>query len=218
MVETDAEGRITAWHEKEEGAEGKYINCGIYLIRRLRLIRLLEECKRLDETDFVRGVLQKNLESERINAYVMDGYWKNIASAQSYFECNMDMLSPELRKKFFYEYPSISTKVDDFPPAKFNDNAQVRNSLAAGGTIVNGTVENSVLFKKVYIGAPNPKAGCAGSILNLFNEPRFNHIVEMETGLLEQECSEILSGFFKDLRAANKELKNRLTEEAAQEE
>lgn len=80
-------------------------------------------------------------------------------------------------------------------------------------------------IKKVYIGAPNPKAGCAGSILNLFNEPRFNHIVEMETGLMEEECSAILTGFFKDLRAANKELKNRRaaeeeleTQQAAEEE
>ena len=93
----------------------------------------------------MRGVLQKNLESERINAYVMDGYWKNIASAQSYFECNMDMLSPELRKKFFYEYPSISTKVDDFPPAKFNDNAQV---YIGDGSVV----RNCVLLNDVYVG------------------------------------------------------------------
>lgn len=152
VVETDDENRIVAWHEKEEGAAGRYINCGIYLIRRLRLIRLLEECKRRDETDFVRGVLQNNLETERVKAYVMDGYWKNIASAQSYFECNMDMLDPDLRHKFFGEYPMIATKVDDFPPAKFNDSARVKNSLAAGGTIINGTVENSVLFKKVYVG------------------------------------------------------------------
>jgi len=54
--------------------------------------------------------------------------------------------------------------------------------------------------KKVYIGAMNPKAGCAGSILDLFHEPRFNHMVEVETGLLGEECSMILSDFFKDLR------------------
>ena len=181
VVETDADGRITAWHEKEEGAAGQYINCGIYLIRRLRLIRLLEECKRLDETDFVRGVLKKNLETERVNAYVMDGYWKNIASAQSYFECNMDMLSPELRKKFFYEYPSISTKVDDFPPAKFNDNAQVRNSLAAGGTIVNGSVENSVLFKKVYIGDGSVVKNCV-----LLNDVYVGNGVTLENCIVEK--------------------------------
>ena len=182
VLETDGEGRITAWHEKEEGAEGQYINCGIYLIRRLRLIRLLEECKRLDQYDFVHDVLQKNLETERIKAYVMDGYWKNIASAQSYFECNMDMLSPELRKRFFYEYPPISTKVDDFPPAKFNDNARVVNSLAAGGTIVNGTVENSVLFKKVYIGDGSVVRNCV-----LLNDVYVGNGVTLENCIVEKK-------------------------------
>ena len=62
-------------------------------------------------------------------------------------------------------------------------------------------------IKKVYIGAMNPKAGCAGSIFDMFNEPRFNHMVESETGLLEEECSKILTDFFKDLRVRNKLLK-----------
>lgn len=55
-------------------------------------------------------------------------------------------------------------------------------------------------IKKVYIGAKNPKAGCAGSILDLLHEPRFNHMVETEWGILEEECSAVLTGFFKDLR------------------
>ena len=182
VVETDADNRIVAWHEKEEGAAGRYINCGIYLIRRLRLIRLLEECKRRDETDFVRGVLQNNLETERVKAYVLDGYWKNIASAQSYFECNMDMLDPALRRRFFCEYPKIATKVDDFPPAKFNDNARVKNSLAAGGTIVNGSVENSVLFKKVYVGDGSRVKNCV-----LLNDVYVGDGVTLENCIVEKK-------------------------------
>ncbi len=55
-------------------------------------------------------------------------------------------------------------------------------------------------IKKIYIGAMNPKAGCAGSILDLFHEPRFNHQVETETGLLGEESALLLKEFFKDLR------------------
>ena len=54
--------------------------------------------------------------------------------------------------------------------------------------------------KKLYIGAMNPKAGCAGSILNLFEEPKFNHHVEMTSGILEEECSLLLKNFFAELR------------------
>ena len=64
---------------------------------------------------------------------------------------------------------------------------------------------------KVVMACKNPKAGCAGSILDLFHEPRFNHQVEVTEGVLEEECSEMLSGFFRALRL-------RLKSEEAKEE
>lgn len=53
---------------------------------------------------------------------------------------------------------------------------------------------------KVVIGSMNPKAGCAGSVINLLQMKQFNHQVEMETGILEEECSSMLSNFFRELR------------------
>ena len=55
-------------------------------------------------------------------------------------------------------------------------------------------------MKRVVAGAMNPKAGCAGSILNLLQVKRFNHQVEFEHGVLEEECSKVLQEFFKQLR------------------
>ena len=60
---------------------------------------------------------------------------------------------------------------------------------------------------KVYIGSMNPKAGCAGSVLNLLDEKRFNHQVETEEGLLGEECSMMLKEFFKELREKRKKKK-----------
>ena len=57
---------------------------------------------------------------------------------------------------------------------------------------------------KVVIGSMNPKAGCAGSVINLLQMKQFNHQVEMETGVLQEECSEMLSGFFRELREKKK--------------
>jgi len=62
-------------------------------------------------------------------------------------------------------------------------------------------------IKKVYIGSMNPKAGCAGSILNLLQVPQFNHQVEIETGILEETCSQMLKQFFRELREKDKEKK-----------
>lgn len=55
-------------------------------------------------------------------------------------------------------------------------------------------------IKQVVIGSMNPKAGCAGSVLNLLQMKEFNHQVEITTGVLEEECSELLKSFFKELR------------------
>ena len=56
----------------------------------------------------------------------------------------------------------------------------------------------------VVIGCMNPKAGCAGSVLNVLQMPEFNHQVEITKGVLEQECSDMLTTFFKELRIRNK--------------
>lgn len=58
-------------------------------------------------------------------------------------------------------------------------------------------------MKKVVIGCMNPKAGCAGSILNLLQMEEFNHQVELEIGILEEECSRLMKEFFKELRKKN---------------
>lgn len=71
------------------------------------------------------------------------------------------------------------------------------------GAIVQARVSN------VVIGSMNPKAGCAGSVLNLLEMKEFNHQVHVVRGILEEECSQMLSGFFKELREMKKEMKKR---------
>ena len=61
---------------------------------------------------------------------------------------------------------------------------------------------------KVVVGCMNPKAGCAGSILNLLDVPQFNHQAELVTGGLEEECSQMMKEFFKELREKKKAAKN----------
>ena len=59
-------------------------------------------------------------------------------------------------------------------------------------------------IKRVVMACMNPKAGCAGSVLNVLDIPQFNHQVEITQGVLEEECSFMLTGFFKELRIRNK--------------
>ena len=61
--------------------------------------------------------------------------------------------------------------------------------------------------KEVYFGAYDPKGGTAGTLMNLLEDERFNHQAEVEGGILEEECGELLSVFFRNLRAKKKKLK-----------
>ena len=89
---------------------------------------------------------------KRIYGYKMEDYWSNIATVDSYYNTNMDFLKPEVRNYFFRETPHIYSKVDDYPPAKYNAGSDVKNSLISSGCIINSKIENSVLFKNVFVG------------------------------------------------------------------
>ena len=152
VVQMDADNRIIDFEEKPLVAGNNTISTGIYVIRRRQLIELLETCANEGRTDFVRDILVRYKNVKRIYGYELDTYWRNISSVESYYKTNMDFLKRETRDYFFKQYPDIYSKVDDLPPAKYNYGANARNSLISSGCIINGTIENSVLFKKIYVG------------------------------------------------------------------
>ncbi|MBO6133103.1 MAG: tRNA adenosine(34) deaminase TadA [Lachnospiraceae bacterium] len=80
-----------------------------------------------------------------------------------------------------------------------------------------GAIVQSRMDRCVY-GAASPKSGCAGSIMDLFSVNEFNHQVETKSGVLSEECSEILSDFFKNLRFKLKSLKEEAGKESEVED
>jgi glucose-1-phosphate adenylyltransferase len=152
VVKMNDDGRIVDFEEKPLVAGTNVISTGIYVIRRRQLIELLETCANEDRSDFVRDILVRYKGVKKIYGYKMDSYWRNIGTLDSYYKANMDFLKKDVRDYFFRQHPDIYSRVDDLPPAKYNGDAVVNNSLIASGCIVNGTVENSVVFKNVYIG------------------------------------------------------------------
>lgn len=151
-VKMNEDCRIEEFEEKPIVARTNTVSCGIYVIRRRQLIEMIERCAEEDRYDFVRDILIRYKDMKRIYGYKITDYWRNIASVDDYFNTNMDFLKPQVRDYFFKQYPDVYSKVDDLPPAKYNVGAQVKNSLISSGCIVNGVVEDSVVFKKAYIG------------------------------------------------------------------
>ena len=152
VVRMNEDSRIVEFEEKPMVSQSNTISTGIYIVRRRQLIEMLERSADEGRWDFVTDILIRYKNMKRIYGYKMKEYWSNIATVDSYYQTNMDFLKRDVRDYFFKQYPDIYSKVEDLPPAKYNYGANVSNSLVSCGCIVNGTVENSVLFKKIYIG------------------------------------------------------------------
>ncbi len=144
--------RIEEFEEKPIVSSYNTVSTGIYVVRRRQLIELIERAAQEGRNDFVNDILIRYKNLKRIYGYKIDSYWSNISTAESYYRTNMDFLKPEIRNYFFKQEPFIKTKIDDLPPAKYNPGAVVKNSLVASGCIINGVVENSILFKDVFVG------------------------------------------------------------------
>lgn len=151
VVRMNEEAQIVDFEEKPMVAQSNTVSTGIYIIRRRQLMELLERCAQEDRHDFVKDILIRYKNLKRIYGYKMDGYWSNISTVESYYKTNMDFLKEDVRR-FFSEEPAIYSKAEDLPPAKYNTGSDVRNSLVASGCIINSKVENSVLFRKVFVG------------------------------------------------------------------
>lgn len=151
-VKMNEDSRIEEFEEKPIVAKTNTISCGIYVIRRRQLIEMIERCAEEGRYDFVNDILIRYKNMKRIYGYKIKDYWRNIATIEDYYDTNMDFLKPEIRNYFFKQYPDVYSKVDDLPPAKYNVGSEVRNSLISSGCIINGKVENSIIFKESFIG------------------------------------------------------------------
>lgn len=152
VVRMNEDYRIVEFEEKPMVAQSNTVSTGVYIIRRRQLIDMLERCQEENRWDFVNDILIRYKNMKHIYGYKMEEYWSNISTVDSYYKTNMDFLNPDVRKYFFREAPQIYSKIDDYPPAKYNPGSDVRNSLISSGCIINSKVEGSLLFKNVFVG------------------------------------------------------------------
>lgn len=149
--ETDNNDKITdiQINPTAGGVKKNYIN--VMVARTSFLLRLIQDAIQHGYTSFGKDILSPGVKTYNLYAYKFDGYYANISSLPAYFNANMDLLNKEIRHEIYGER-DVYTKVNDSAPAKFADTAVVKNSLVSDGCIIEGTVENCVLFRGVKIG------------------------------------------------------------------
>lgn len=159
VVQMDEKKRIIHLEDKPLDPLTNVISMGIYVIQRTLLIRLLETISSEDRFDLVNDLLIRYRKKLKIMGYFFNDYWRDLCNIKEYYDANMDFLRQEVRDLFLKQSPYIATKVKDEAPAKYNINAEVRNSLVGDGCIINGKIDRSVFFRRVYIGDQSLVAG-----------------------------------------------------------
>lgn len=133
--------------------EDKKQNLGmnIYILDRELLIDLINTAFVRGYTYFERDILAPNLEKLNVHAYKYEGYSARICDMKSYFDENMKLLEEENLDGLFAG-SQIYTKIRDDNPTRYMEGAKVKNIMAADGCVIEGDVENSVLFRGVKVG------------------------------------------------------------------
>jgi len=152
VMELDEHGRLIDMEEKPLDPQTDIASIGVYVIARELLIKLIEELGNEGRHDLVRDLFSRYRKRLRIYGYHFDGFWRNVGSIHSYFNCNMDFLNKNVRDTFILNAPHIHTKPKDEPPAKFNSGASIINCLVGSGAILDGNAYSSIIFRNVRIG------------------------------------------------------------------
>lgn len=153
IVEFNERKEITDYMEYDSQKGDLYINTNMVIVTRKYLLSVINDAVSRGYTSFASDIIARNKGKDKYYTYEYDGFFEFIDSMQKFFYCNMEMLKKENRKEVFSLSGSpIYTKVRNTPPTRYTEDANVKNSIIADGCVIEGTVENSVLFRGVKIG------------------------------------------------------------------
>ena len=148
-IENDMVKRIHV-NSKEEGVQNFSMN--VYIIGRQLLIDLISKAYVLGQPYFERDILAPNLDTLKVGALCYDGYVARICDLKSYFDENMKMLDDaNVDALFNNKGGAIYTKIRDDNPTRYINGSKVANVMAADGCVIEGEVENSILFRGVKV-------------------------------------------------------------------
>ncbi len=144
-------GRVEelAFDPRVQGDLNLYVN--VCILKRTLLQTLIADAYSHNYSHFGKDILAKNVNSLRIFAYEHKGYFVSLNSLVDYYSESLKMLDRSVRDEIFRKV-DVFTKVKDSAPTRYGASAVVKNSLIADGCVIEGTVENSIIFRGVKIG------------------------------------------------------------------
>ena len=154
IVESSADGRVTNLIHNPSLSSGFMDMClNIFVLKTEYLRSIVIDSLARGYKSFTHDIIFRGKDNMNFMKYEYDGYFSAIGSLDSYYKSNMDLLKSEVRECIFgVKRRPIYTKVKNSPPAKYIGQGNASNSLVADGCVIEGTVENSILFRGVYVG------------------------------------------------------------------
>lgn len=153
-VNIGVDNKITDIEVNPNAASYENMSMDVLVIKRTLLMHLIDQAYSSGLRDIYGELLRAQIKTGMLDVrgYEYEGYYRRVETVRSFYKLNMDILGSYYRKALFGERP-VYTKERDEVPAVYGPNAVVKNSLIADGCVINGTVENCVIFRGVHIGA-----------------------------------------------------------------
>lgn len=154
IMNTLEDGKIYEFEEKPANPKSTNASMGIYIFNAKMLYKYLEddEADENSKNDFGKNIIPKMLEDGiKMYAYPFSGYWKDVGTISSLWEANMDLLGNEPAFDIFDKSWKIYSRNDPYPPQIICEEAVVNNSLITVGSLIEGTVINSLLGANVKV-------------------------------------------------------------------
>jgi len=185
FVDVDENGVLKDMEINPNAASYSNIVMDVVLMKRTLLMHLADQASSHGKHDFNRDILQEYVKSGmmKVMGYSFDGYCRRIETIKNFYRMNMDLLDNSVRKELFSVNP-VFTKTRDDSPAKYLAGAKVTNSLIADGCVIEGTVENCVLFRGVHVARG---AHIKGSIV--MQDGDIGAGVELENVILDKDVT-----------------------------
>jgi glucose-1-phosphate adenylyltransferase len=145
--------RIVEFEEKAKNAKSNLASMGIYVFDTDVLVDcLIKDARNTTSThDFGHDIVTWLFEERRVYGYEFNGYWQDVGTISTYFESNMELLHPNPPLELAdHDWP-ILTNAEDLPPARLLGQARVAESMISDGSIINGTVESSIISPGVVV-------------------------------------------------------------------
>lgn len=137
---------------KNNGAEDKLnISMEMFIMKKSTLITIINKSIQTGYHNSIKAAIYESVKEYNVNSYEFKGYLQCVNSIKNYYKTSMDMLNAKVTKELFYSNGLIYTKIKDEAPTKYFNGSKVNNALISNGCILKGSIENSVISRRVTV-------------------------------------------------------------------